>query len=72
MKAALDDAGLKPEDIDYINVHGTSTPVDNSIMNFLKKYNYAGYNDLNNALNEAIGALETAKKSVVFHNALLN
>lgn len=27
MKAALDDAGMNPEDIDYINVHGTSTPV---------------------------------------------
>ena len=27
MKAALDDAGMTPEDIDYINVHGTSTPV---------------------------------------------
>ena len=27
MTAALEDAGLKPEDVDYINVHGTSTPV---------------------------------------------
>lgn len=27
MKAALEDANMKPEDIDYINVHGTSTPL---------------------------------------------
>ena len=27
MSNALEDAGMKPEDIDYINVHGTSTPV---------------------------------------------
>lgn len=27
MRAALEDAGLRPEDVDYINVHGTSTHV---------------------------------------------
>ena len=27
MKNALEDAGMKPEDVDYINVHGTSTPL---------------------------------------------
>jgi 3-oxoacyl-[acyl-carrier-protein] synthase II len=27
MKVALHDANMKPEDIDYINVHGTSTPL---------------------------------------------
>lgn len=27
MHAALDDAGMEPGDIDYINVHGTSTPL---------------------------------------------
>ena len=27
MKLTLEDAGMKPEDVDYINVHGTSTPL---------------------------------------------
>jgi 3-oxoacyl-[acyl-carrier-protein] synthase II len=27
MKLAVEDAGLRPEDVDYINVHGTSTPL---------------------------------------------
>jgi 3-oxoacyl-[acyl-carrier-protein] synthase II len=28
MKKALENAGIKPEDIDYINAHGTSTPAN--------------------------------------------
>jgi len=27
MQEALEDAGMKPEDVDYINMHGTSTPL---------------------------------------------
>lgn len=28
MKMALDNAGIKPEDVDFINAHGTSTPMN--------------------------------------------
>jgi 3-oxoacyl-[acyl-carrier-protein] synthase II len=28
MKMAIKDAGLKPDDVDYINAHGTSTPLN--------------------------------------------
>lgn len=28
MKKALDDAGIKPEDVQYYNAHGTSTPIN--------------------------------------------
>jgi len=31
MKAALDTAGLNPEEVDYINAHGTSTPMNDKV-----------------------------------------
>jgi len=31
MRLAIEDAGLKPDDIDYINAHGTSTPINDPI-----------------------------------------
>ncbi len=40
-----------------------TTPVANSLMTIMKKYNYSGYSALNTALDEAIAALESAKKS---------
>ena len=40
-----------------------TTPAENSMLNLLKKMNYSGYNNLVNALNAAIQALETAKNS---------
>jgi 3-oxoacyl-[acyl-carrier-protein] synthase II len=31
MKMCLDSAGMKPEDVDYINAHGTSTPLNDPL-----------------------------------------
>ncbi|WP_207495605.1 beta-ketoacyl-ACP synthase II [Aridibaculum aurantiacum] len=45
MLCALDDAGMKPEDIDYINTHGTSTPLGDgaevkAILDVFKEHSY--------------------------------
>ena len=44
------------------DVNATS-PVTNSMMSIMKKYNYERYNNLNNALNDAIKALGDAHAS---------
>ena len=67
MTNALNDAGLKPEDIDYINVHGTSTPVgDVSEAKAIKdvfgehayKLNISSTKSMTGHLLGATGALE--------------
>ena len=45
MEAALKDAGMRPEEIDYINMHGTSTPLGDpsevkAILSLFKEHSY--------------------------------
>lgn len=67
MTNALDDAGMKPEDIDYINAHGTSTPVGDvseikAIVGVFgdsaKKLNISSTKSMTGHLLGATGALE--------------
>jgi hypothetical protein len=44
------------------DINATS-PVSNSLMTIMQKYNYSGYSTLSTALNDAIAALEAAKNS---------
>ena len=67
MKLALEDAGLQPQDIDYINAHGTSTPYNDKneteaiktlFGDYAYKINISSTKSMTGHLLGAAGAIE--------------
>ncbi len=80
MQNALEDAGMKPEDIDYINVHGTSTHVgDISEAKAIKevfgeqayKLNISSTKSMTGHLLGAAGAVEALASVLAIKNDLV-
>lgn len=80
MQRAIDDAGLQPEDIDYINAHGTSTHLNDStetiaIKSVLgeasKKVKISSTKGNTGHLLGAAGAVEAIISTKVIENSLI-
>jgi len=80
MRLALEDAGLKPEQIDYINAHGTSTPLNDKSETAAIKATFGEHaykvaisstKSMTGHLLGASGAVEAAICTLVFQHGIL-
>lgn len=80
MKYALEDAGMKPEDIDYVNVHGTSTPLGDpqeikAILSVFGehayKMNISSTKSMTGHLLGGAGAIETIACILAIHKGVI-
>lgn len=80
MRNALEDAEMKPEDIDYINVHGTSTPVGDvseskAILNVFGEHAYnlniSSTKSMTGHLLGAAGAIEAIACVKAIENGII-
>lgn len=80
MKNALEDAHMQPEEIDYINVHGTSTPlgdiseskaVKNVFGDHAYKLNISSTKSMTGHLLGAAGAVEAVASILAIENQII-
>jgi 3-oxoacyl-[acyl-carrier-protein] synthase II len=80
MKEALKDADLKPEDIDYINAHGTSTPLNDKIEtlaiknvfgDYAREINISSTKSMTGHLLGATGAIEAAFSLMALRDGII-
>ena len=80
MQAALDSAGLKPEDVDYINAHGTSTPagdvcetqgIKGVFGEHAKKLMVSSSKSMTGHLLGAAGGIEAAFSVLAVHHGIV-
>jgi 3-oxoacyl-[acyl-carrier-protein] synthase II len=80
MKLAIEEAGIKPEEIDYINVHGTSTPLGDisetkAILNVFGEHSYklniSSTKSMTGHLLGAAGAIEAIAAIMAVKNNIV-
>lgn len=80
MKKALRDAGMNPEDIDYINAHGTSTPLNDRcetaaiktvFQDHAYKLNISSTKSMTGHMLGGAGGIEAVFTALTLHNGII-